>query len=93
VNLDPRKLTLPAGVVVALLVGAFSMLGWADARYASADSVQRLSGKIDEARAQQLEDRIFELLLIERRSPAQQAMLERYRSQLEALRESQKGKK
>lgn len=84
--IDPKKLTIPASLAVSLLAFSFGALTWADIRYASADSVQKLSGKIDEARIQQLEDRVFELQLIERRTAAQQAMLERYKAQLEALR-------
>ena len=89
-NIDPSKLYVPASFVVAVVVAVFGALEFGDGRWALAGEVKALSAKIDGIREQELENKIFELDTIpdNKRTAEQEALLKRYRAQLEALRQA-----
>lgn len=84
---DPRRWTVPAVLIPAGIMVAFGIVQWADARYANAHAVEVISRKIDEARIQDLENRILEIQCAGN-IQCRQAIAARYVDQLRALRRS-----
>jgi len=87
------KTTTTIGIVMSAGISIITMsigaLLWADARYVSAqtfeDAQQQNHEEFVNSRKQVLEDKVFELQLLENPSTLDKAKLDRYQRQLEDL--------
>jgi hypothetical protein len=85
------RISIPVGAVVGVVVAAFGVQTYADNRYSPKEDTARQVFQVKESivdlHRARLQDEIFKLELIapQKRTQADKAMLDRYKSQLQEL--------